>query len=927
MGFPRKRIAVVLSSGLLTACLSHSRAEGSPQCPLGAPVVSDDGTRRLALVVGVGKYRDPEASALPGATNDAKRIYDLLTGKNGYGFPKENVCLLLDEEATSARFKNAFEQGLVGHAGASDVAVVFFAGHGSQATDRNHDEPDEMDETLVLHDSRTGGVPDLLDDDFNAMLARLAQKTRNVVLILDSCNSGTGMRGDAGTFVARHLPPASERLALAPAAAAAGDGASDWAPENLPGLVFFAAATDGTSALETGGRGVFTDALVQVLSKAQSSPLFYSQAARQIPALVAARSYQIPLFHGQLDRPVFGNTTRARPLGWEVTALGPPLRLSGPPLLGFGVGAELRIYPGNVSGGDARDPAKGKATVVIDSVTGVNADAHVLTTPENAPAIVVGDVALFVRASDRFTKVSLRVRPASEPGGLAAADAQAIESAVAGDPDASVLVELTRAAAGDYELSAQAADGALVLRGPDNRIRNTYPRPADAPAVARDLWLHARQRALLQLQGENGSDFQDNATLRVRVKPAPRQDACATGAWVQAKPNAEQVIPLCHLWQVEVSLDPDSRHPLLVGGLVLSNDGGILAFPSDGQQVRLEPGGSVTFTSRDDTFRAGIPLDVQERVLVFGTQVKNPVRWHLLASTARTRSGSAGALERALHLYLQPGTRGHARQSSAANDTTWTLTSLPIRVEANARFAQLQGPGAPTLREYTLPSFDIRPYLPDSASASLSRVLGKADELARRSVSDGIPYKQHAWGRATDADNLREGIDCSRAIWFAFTRAGLPYNGGDGYLSTASMVGPASRMGEEFDSCSGDLRLGDVVVYRDAQHGTGHVVMVIDPQKRIAWGSHGWDGNVNEGLPPDTGVEYQLIKYKKDWQRWDRPGMERSACWRYRRFASEARGPDGQPGTRALAQVCDSATRCGRPGTPATAVVRIEKEE
>lgn len=876
---------------------------------MGAPAVSSEGFRRLALVVGVGKYSDPMTTPLPGATNDARRVYDLLTRDNGYGFPKENVCLLLDEDATSERFRSAFARGLVDRARSNDVAVVFFAGHGSQAADLNRDEPDEMDETLVLHDSRSDGATDLVDDEFNAMLARLAKQTRNIVVILDSCNSGTATRGDAGTFVARYLPPAAGRLAPG-SQSPSGDGSRDWAPESLPGLVFFAAATDGTSALETGGNGVFTDAVIQVLSAAQSSPLFYSQAARLVPQLVAARSPQIPLFHGQLDRPVFANTTRARPLGWEVKALGPPLVLSGPPLPGLGVGTELRIYPGNVSGADARDPAKGKATVVIDAMAGVNADTHILTTRPDAPAIAMGDVGVLVRASDQYTRVKARLRPSAEPGGLSGQDTAAIESAIARDEEARMLVEVTKAA-GDFEVSSLKT-GDLILKGPENRIRNAYPRPADPTDVARHLWLHARQRALLQLQGENGSDFRDNATLEVRLKPAPRQEQCAKGTWVQAEPNAEQVIPLCHQWKVEVSLDPDSPLPLLVGGLVLSNDGTIVAFPNDDRVVRLEPGKSVTF---DDTFEGGVPLDVQEHVMVFGTQVRNPVRWHLLASTARTRSASgpsSSALERALDLYLQPGTRGQKSVSSAA-ETTWTVSNVPIRVEANDRFARIQDPAAPRPREYTIPSFDIRPYLPDSTSVALFQVLTRADELARRSVSDGIPYKQHAWSQPTDALNLSEGIDCSRAIWFAFTRAGLPYNRSDGYLSTAGMLGPASRMSDQFDSCSGELHLGDIVVYRDAQRETGHVVMVIDPQKRIAWGSHGWDGNVREGKLADTGVEYQLIKYKKDWQRWDRPDMERKACWRYRRFAGDAATPDGQPGMKALAEVCTAAKQCGRP--------------
>ena len=123
-------------------------------------------------------------------------------------------------------------------------------------------------------------------------------------------------------------------------------------------------------------------------------------------------------------------------------------------------------------------------------------------------------------------------------------------------------------------------------------------------------------------------------------------------------------------------------------------------------------------------------------------------------------------------------------------------------------------------------------------------------------------------------------------------------------------------MQDEFESCSDDpnLRIGDVLVYRDATRGDGHVVMVIDPEKRIAWGSHGWDGNPRV-LPveADTGVEYQKIKYKKDprMPRWDRSTMERKACWRYRAFAEEWRAGRSVPGLRALVSACNQNKRCG----------------
>jgi hypothetical protein len=136
---------------------------------------------------------------------------------------------------------------------------------------------------------------------------------------------------------------------------------------------------------------------------------------------------------------------------------------------------------------------------------------------------------------------------------------------------------------------------------------------------------------------------------------------------------------------------------------------------------------------------------------------------------------------------------------------------------------------------------------------------------------------------------LALGIDCSRAIWFAFTRAGLAYNNRDNaYLATADMVTSKTAMKDQFQQCPSDqgFQLGDVLVYRDDGRGDGHVVMVVDPKKRIAWGSHGWDGN-SRILPvePDTGVEYQLIKIKKDWQKWDRSTMTLRNCWRHKAFS------------------------------------------
>ncbi len=882
--------------------------------------VETDGYRRLALVIGVGEYKNENVPDLEGPPNDAKRFYGLLTEENGYGFPPENVCLLLNEEATTANFKHAFEKTLVERARENDVAIIFYAGHGSQAPDKDGDEVDGFDETLMFHDARTGKINDLQDDEFNRMLVRLHKKTKRIAVILDSCNSGTAIRGpEASTVKARYFTPLTVAVETDEAIENVGEGTKGMVNESLPGLVFFSAATDNNPALEKNGRGIFTDSLLRVMMAVQKRPLTYAQVARMTPPLVAAESFQVPYFHGDLDRTVFGNESRKRPISWEVKKVEPPIEIAGPPLAGIGKGAEFRIYDGSITGADTRNPDKAKATVVATESTELNAKTIISAINPDMPEIKPGDLAVPVRPADNFIKVKVRTRPSAEPGGIPPERAERLRNLIEQNFEASMLVELSEGA-GDFELSV-GPDNRLVLRGPENRPRNIY---TSDDQVSKSLWQHARQRALLHLQGEGGEDFRDNETLRVSLKPAPsnKQNKCSQKVvWHQAEPNSQQVIPLCYAWNVHVSLAEDSPVPLLIGALILSTDGSIFALPRDNRKIRLQPGESYTFDATGETFLGTPPLDVQDRVIAFGTNEKNPISWRLFTETAEKRAARGlefNGLARALDRYLKPGTRGVGMvEEQVVEEYTWTMSSLTMTVEANPRFVETPGDMEQPIkiREYTIADFDIRPYLPYDKTTSLYQILQKADWLARASGKDGFGYKQHGWNQPADEQNLNLGIDCSRAIWFAFTRAGLPYNQKDRYLTTEMMAAENSLMQDEFESCSGDprLRTGDILVYRDDTRGDGHVVMVIDPERRIGWGSHGWDGNAGIlPIEPDKGVEYQKIKFKPDWKRWDRKTMMQKACWRYRAFVKETAGTRGLIGIAALENCCDPTCNCGR---------------
>jgi hypothetical protein len=874
-----------------------------------SPAVEKGGIRRLALLVGVGKYKNSSIRKLKGPPSDVAAFEEVLVQR--YGFPRENICVLLDEKATTAAFVNAFEKALVGRARKGDVAVFYFSGHGSQMTDDGTDEPSGMDQSLLFHDARTGDVTDFRDDRLNDLLARLYERTTNLVVVSDSCHSGSMTRA-AGTAIARMEPPAGQ---AAPASGVIPGSTRPWGPAHLPDLIVLTAAADGTSALEIDGHGVFTDGLVQALN-APAPPLTYAQLARRVPGLVAVRSPQVPFFQGRLDREVFGTAVVPRPIAWtvaKVSGAGAVVTLSGTPTPGMGKNAELRLYDRNAKREAYGDPSEAKALLVVEQPSALSPKARVRWVAENAK-IQEGDLALLARPGDEAVQVSVRVRPEGEPGGLPKARAARLLAAIREDADAKAAVTPTEKA-GDFELS-QARDGRLRLHGVGDELRAEFEDEKDAVRV---LWQLARQKALANLRGEGAPYFIDDESLRVEIVPAApeEQDSdCGRRNLGEFAPRADghpvQVLPLCVSFYVKVTLSKAAPRPVLVGGVMLSGDGRTFGFPMDGSTPEIKPGDAHTF---DERFQARPPLGATDTLKIVGTLRRNPVEWYLLTSDwKKAPSTPPSLLHDALGKYLVAGARASpVVGTKRGEDSQWTVSTVTLKVEANPSFAQpASALDVPTAKEYTIPDFDIRPYLPDDTNSALYLVLEQASRLARQQV----PYKQHAWTLPTFEENLKLGIDCSRAVMAAFTQAKLPYNDAGVYLTTADMVAPASRMADRFESCEGQPRqLGDLLVYRDEgdpQKGpSGHVVMVIDAQRRIAWGSHGWDGNAKAlKVEPQTGVEFQQIKTSDDWKRWDRPNMREKACWRYRRFVEEAREGRGVPGPHALGEKPCSDSSC-----------------
>ncbi len=667
---------------LMQSCSAQTERNSVPlannYCPSGNAVQSEDGIRRLALIVGVGQYKSPNIPDLPGPPQDAKRFYELLTGSNGYGFPKENVCVLRDAEATTENFKKYFSSVLINRARPNDEVVFYYAGHGSQTADKNGDEQDGMDETFVLHDSRSGGIKDFTDDEFNSLLTSLHEKTEQITVFLDSCNSGTAMRGDT-EFLSRYLPPEAERSNerfVPDSKSAVKSEKAGWVTSSLPGIVIFTAAGDGTSALEKNARGIFTDAVLTTLGQINKKQLTYAQAARQISPLVKAESYQIPYFQGDLQRSIFSGTNRKQPLSWEIIEVEPRLKIGGFPLPGIGKGAEFRVYDGSIDGAETQDPAKAKAVITLAESTGLNATAHVISQPANAEPMRPGDLAVLARPSDAQRLMKVTLRQESSPGGITAEKAAKIAASLENNVDAKKVITLAKDK-GDFELSLD-DKGKYLISGPENIVRNSLTQEKH---VINNLWQFSKQRVFSALRGEGGNQFIDQETLQVQIVPAKKQDQCARDTqWHQTPPNAvvAQEIPLCYKWNIKVKLHEDAPVRLLIGGLILSTDGSIFGFPEDGTAAPLGPGEEIVFPK---TFVASEPLNIEDQIIVFGTYEANPVPWVRLTQSARTRSADVkNGLYRALDRYLT-GTRGVAESIETVDaDTAWTLSSITMRV-------------------------------------------------------------------------------------------------------------------------------------------------------------------------------------------------------------------------------------------------------
>jgi hypothetical protein len=193
--------------------------------------------RGRALLVGVTQYQVKGITPAVGSIEDAQAAGRLIQEKGWFGAGE--IKTLLGAQATAANIEREFREWLIQGTSPGDRVFFLYSGHGTQVPDddgdeRRSDPSDDKDEAIAPYDVNevNGRLINIIrDDQFNDWLGRLGG--RSIVMVFDSCNSGTVTRnavagGSATDRLAPRYLPIPEQWEWSAQTRSAPDGANGY---------------------------------------------------------------------------------------------------------------------------------------------------------------------------------------------------------------------------------------------------------------------------------------------------------------------------------------------------------------------------------------------------------------------------------------------------------------------------------------------------------------------------------------------------------------------------------------------------------------------------------------------------------------------------------------------------------------------------
>jgi hypothetical protein len=318
------------------------------------PAPTDQPLSYRAILVGIDDY---SGKPLGGCVNDIDQIERILLDR--LGVPPERITRfaaprpgaptpprLASLLPTHDALLNALA-GLADTAG-DDAVFLYYSGHGSQAPVRP-----VAREALVPVDFDGTAKTLLWDFQLNPLIARIAERARDLTIVLDCCHSASAMREDLGPEAAsRYLPldglagldsfrvgiPSRDLAGLAPAG-----GSHLIAAACQAGELAFEVPPDAGKP----SQGSFSRALVTVLDTAQR-PLGELRWAdvwtRLLDRVTGFQSRQHPHLLGRSERRLFGGPWSRQDPGYTIHHEGDGFRIEAGTLTGLSPGAEVAVY-------------------------------------------------------------------------------------------------------------------------------------------------------------------------------------------------------------------------------------------------------------------------------------------------------------------------------------------------------------------------------------------------------------------------------------------------------------------------------------------------------------------------------------------------------------------------------------------------------
>lgn len=594
-----------------------------------------------ALLVGIDDYPAP-VPPLHGCRNDIAAIASLLDKRVAGTGDTLHLQTLLDEEATRVAVIAGFREHL-GRAKAGDVALFYYSGHGSQEGAPKefwHLEPDRLDETLVLWDSRLHGQWDLADKELAALLTEVAATEPHILIVLDCCHSGSGTRAPLEDGIGSRRAPTDTRerplssflfdpshlddfvRTADPDRAALGD--SGWSKTRATHVLLSGCRSNETSKeiLHDGSpRGAMSVALESALEKSGDA-LTYREIHRQVRATVNRTvRQQSPQLEtstaSDLDQPFLGGAVTAVPAWFAVTREGTAWTMDGG--LVHGIPAPLGEEITRVA---ITDPAGNH--IGTANVTQVRAgDSNLsVTTGELDPT-----------RSYRATVTSSPLPPllvritgtAADEGETATGGADALRTALATRQEHGPALVREAGTGDDPQIEVLVDPGhfAITRSGSDRAL---WPRPKTAAEAVAILERVAAWTTALELRNPASKLPRDAVTVRLDAQPDPGQTLPidVDGGYRLEYLTDDRSRPRGYT----LTLTNTTKRTLWVSLLDLTDTFGIYADALESGSQQLEPGESrpveLTAVVPDELWEQGITEVTDVLKVIVSTEEFDP---------------------------------------------------------------------------------------------------------------------------------------------------------------------------------------------------------------------------------------------------------------------------------------------------------------